>query len=51
VDKAARLNPTVVLMDIRMPELDGLQGAPGCRGAPDWLIALRASGTRLPRHF
>ncbi len=25
VDKAARLQPTVVLMDIRMPELDGLQ--------------------------
>ena len=25
VDKAARFGPTVVLMDIRMPELDGLQ--------------------------
>jgi len=25
VDKAARFQPTVVLMDIRMPELDGLQ--------------------------
>jgi DNA-binding NarL/FixJ family response regulator len=25
VNKAARLHPTVVLMDIRMPELDGLQ--------------------------
>jgi DNA-binding NarL/FixJ family response regulator len=25
VDKAARFEPTVVLMDIRMPELDGLQ--------------------------
>jgi DNA-binding NarL/FixJ family response regulator len=25
VDKAARLHPTVILMDIRMPELDGLQ--------------------------
>ncbi len=25
VDKAARLDPTVVLMDIRMPELDGLE--------------------------
>jgi DNA-binding NarL/FixJ family response regulator len=25
VDKAARLHPTVVLMDIRMPELDGLE--------------------------
>ena len=25
IDKAARFGPTVVLMDIRMPELDGLQ--------------------------
>ena len=25
VEKAARLHPTVILMDIRMPELDGLQ--------------------------
>jgi DNA-binding NarL/FixJ family response regulator len=25
VDKAARFNPNVILMDIRMPELDGLQ--------------------------
>ena len=25
VDKAARFRPTVILMDIRMPELDGLQ--------------------------
>ena len=25
VAKAARVNPTVILMDIRMPELDGLQ--------------------------
>src|SRR3954463_14762619 len=25
VDQAARCNPTVVLMDIRMPELDGLE--------------------------
>jgi DNA-binding NarL/FixJ family response regulator len=27
VDKAARFHPTVVLMDIRMPELDGLEAA------------------------
>jgi DNA-binding NarL/FixJ family response regulator len=27
VDKAARYDPTVVLMDIRMPELDGLESA------------------------
>ena len=27
VDKAARFQPTVVLMDIRMPELDGLEAA------------------------
>jgi DNA-binding NarL/FixJ family response regulator len=27
VDKAARFRPTVVLMDIRMPELDGLEAA------------------------
>ena len=27
VDKAARYDPTVVLMDIRMPELDGLEAA------------------------
>ena len=26
VDKAARFHPSVVLMDIRMPELDGLRG-------------------------
>jgi DNA-binding NarL/FixJ family response regulator len=25
VDKAARFHPTVILMDIRMPELDGLE--------------------------
>jgi DNA-binding NarL/FixJ family response regulator len=25
VEKAARFNPSVVLMDIRMPEMDGLQ--------------------------
>ncbi len=25
IDKAARFHPTVILMDIRMPELDGLQ--------------------------
>src|ERR687891_2379088 len=25
VDKAARFDPTVILMDIRMPELDGLE--------------------------
>ena len=27
VDKAARFSPTVVLMDIRMPELDGLEAS------------------------
>jgi DNA-binding NarL/FixJ family response regulator len=27
VDKAARLHPSVILMDIRMPELDGLQAS------------------------
>jgi DNA-binding NarL/FixJ family response regulator len=27
VDKAARFDPTVVLMDIRMPELDGLEAS------------------------
>ena len=27
IDKAARFHPTVVLMDIRMPELDGLEAA------------------------
>jgi DNA-binding NarL/FixJ family response regulator len=32
VHKAMRLRPTVVLMDIRMPELDGLQATRRTRG-------------------
>ena len=35
VDKAARFDPTVVLMDIRMPELDGLAGDPAILAADD----------------
>ena len=35
VDKAARFQPTVVLMDIRMPELDGLQATERILAADD----------------
>ena len=35
IDKAARFHPTVVLMDIRMPELDGLQATQQILAADD----------------
>ena len=39
VDKAARFHPAVVLMDIRMPELDGLQAT--------WRILAADNGARV----
>jgi DNA-binding NarL/FixJ family response regulator len=47
IDVAARLRPQLVLLDLSMPELDGLSALPGLRAAvPDAeVIVLTASGT------
>ena len=39
VEKAARFNPDVILMDIRMPELDGIQAT--------WRILVDDNGARI----